>query len=85
MFRYNPLNARAKVLGKTLRGHYTVEVWGAYPHDYVKTYTLAAKNEQEAAREGIREFNQSFLWETQKENINGRLETGTRSRHIVDG
>ena len=68
MANHNPTNARAKVITKLLPGQYKVEVWGAYPYDYVKTYTLKAKSDTDAAREGIRLFNQTLTWKPKEEN-----------------
>jgi hypothetical protein len=59
---YNPTQARAKILNRVPPDHYKVEVWGAYPYDYVKTYIVMARKEADAAREAIREFNQTLTW-----------------------
>ena len=37
-------------------GKYRVECWGKPPTDYVRVYTIASKDENEAAREGIDKF-----------------------------
>lgn len=37
-------------------GSFRVEVWGKEPHDYVREYTIMAKNDTNAAQEGIRRF-----------------------------
>lgn len=68
MADHNPLNARARVLGKNLPGHFKIEVWGAYPHDFVKTYTIKAKKQEDAIREAIREFNQTMSWGKEKKD-----------------
>lgn len=35
---------------------FRVEVWGRQPHDYVRIYEIAAKNQDDAAREGLDRF-----------------------------
>lgn len=35
---------------------FKVEVWGKEPHDYVRTYEIMAKTEDDAAREGLDVF-----------------------------
>lgn len=37
-------------------GKFKVEVWGKEPHDYVRTYEIAAKTDSIAAREGLDRF-----------------------------
>ena len=37
-------------------GRYAVEVWGKEPFDYVRNYEIIAKNETQAAQEGIARF-----------------------------
>lgn len=37
-------------------GRFRVEVWGRDPHDYVRVYEIAAKNDSIAAREGLDRF-----------------------------
>ena len=37
-------------------GKFRVEVWGKEPHDYVRIYQINAKNEDDAAREGLSKF-----------------------------
>ena len=37
-------------------GRFRVECWGKPPTDYVRVYTIAAKDENVAAREGIDRF-----------------------------
>ena len=35
---------------------FRVEVWGKEPHDYVRVYEIAAKDDNMAAREGLDRF-----------------------------
>lgn len=35
---------------------YRVEVWGKEPHDYVRVYEISAKDDNLAAKEGLRLF-----------------------------
>ena len=35
---------------------YGVEVWGEEPYDYCRKYTILARSDDEAAREGIARF-----------------------------
>lgn len=35
---------------------FRVEVWGKEPHDYVRVYEIAAKDQDIAAREGLDRF-----------------------------
>jgi len=35
---------------------FRVEVWGKAPHDYVRVYEIAAKDDNMAAREGLDRF-----------------------------
>lgn len=37
-------------------GKFRVEVWGKEPNDYVRIYQIDAKNEDDAAREGLTRF-----------------------------
>ena len=37
-------------------GRFRVEVWGKEPHDYVRVYEIAAKDDNKAAREGLDKF-----------------------------
>jgi len=37
-------------------GKFRVEVWGREPHDYVRVYEIAAKDDNMAAREGLDKF-----------------------------
>ena len=37
-------------------GRFRVEVWGKEPHDYVRVYEIAAKDDNKAAREGLDRF-----------------------------
>lgn len=37
-------------------GKFRVECWGKEPHDYVRVYEIAAKNENAAAKEGLDRF-----------------------------
>lgn len=37
-------------------GRFRVEVWGKEPHDYVRVYEIAAKDDNRAAREGLDKF-----------------------------
>ena len=37
-------------------GKFKVECWGREPHDYVRIYEIAAKDDNMAAREGIDRF-----------------------------
>lgn len=37
-------------------GKFRVEVWGKEPNDYVRIYQINAKNEDDAAREGLSKF-----------------------------
>lgn len=37
-------------------GKFSVEVWGDKPHDYVRRYEIAAKNDTMAAQEGLQRF-----------------------------
>lgn len=37
-------------------GKFKVEVWGKEPHDYVRVYEIAAKDDNIAAREGLDRF-----------------------------
>ena len=37
-------------------GLFHVEVWGAEPYDYTRTYEIQAKTDTLAAQEGIRRF-----------------------------
>jgi len=37
-------------------GKFRVEVWGKEPHDYVRVYEIAAKDDNMAAREGLDKF-----------------------------
>ena len=37
-------------------GRFRVEVWGREPHDYVRVYEIAAKDDNKAAREGLDKF-----------------------------
>jgi len=37
-------------------GRFRVEVWGKSPHDYVRVYEIAAKDDNKAAREGLDKF-----------------------------
>ncbi len=37
-------------------GMFKVEVWGAEPYDYVRTYEIQAKNDTIAAQNGIQRF-----------------------------
>lgn len=37
-------------------GKFRVEVWGKAPHDYVRVYEIAAKDDNMAAREGLDKF-----------------------------
>jgi len=37
-------------------GNFRVEVWGAPPNDYVRTYEIMAQSDTMAAQEGIRRF-----------------------------
>ena len=41
--------------GKGL-GKFKVEVWGREPHDYVRIYEIAARDDNMAAREGLDRF-----------------------------
>lgn len=45
--------------GKLL-GVFRVEVVGKEPHDYVRIYTIRAKDENAAAFEGINKFNEEI-------------------------
>jgi ketopantoate hydroxymethyltransferase len=53
----NPYNARARVRGKDI-SPYTIEVYGEYPNDYVRTYLLYTATREEAIREAINTFTQ---------------------------
>lgn len=35
---------------------FRVEVWGKEPHDYVRTYEILARTDDEAARQGLDTF-----------------------------
>lgn len=37
-------------------GRFRVEAWGKEPHDYVRVYEIAAKDDNKAAREGLDKF-----------------------------
>lgn len=37
-------------------GLYRVEVWGREPHDYTRVYSISAKDDNMAAREGLDAF-----------------------------
>lgn len=37
-------------------GRFRVEVWGREPHDYVRVYEIAARDDNMAAREGLDRF-----------------------------
>ncbi len=37
-------------------GKYRVEVMGKEPHDYVRAYTIASRDENHAAKEGMDKF-----------------------------
>lgn len=39
---------------------FRVEVWGKAPHDYVRVYEIAAKDDNMAAREGLDRFVQEI-------------------------
>jgi len=39
---------------------FRVEVWGREPHDYVRVYEIAAKDDNMAAREGLDRFIQEI-------------------------
>lgn len=39
---------------------FRVEVWGKEPHDYVRVYEIAAKDDNMAAREGLDRFVQEI-------------------------
>jgi hypothetical protein len=41
-------------------GLFKVEVWGAAPHDYVRSYTVEAKSDTLAAQEGLRRFDEDI-------------------------
>lgn len=51
-------NATVDVLNHSPFGlsKFRVEVWGKEPHDYVRIYDIAAKNQDDAAREGLDRF-----------------------------
>lgn len=41
-------------------GTFRVEVWGQEPHDYVRCYTIQAKNDNSAAQQGLARFQQEI-------------------------
>ena len=41
-------------------GLFRVEVWGAEPNDYVRSYTVEAKSDTLAAQEGLRRFDEDI-------------------------
>lgn len=40
----------------TSLGHFSVEVWGIAPYDYVRNYQIQAKTDTIAAQQGIQRF-----------------------------
>lgn len=41
-------------------GTFRVDVWGREPHDYVRQYTLTARNDNQAAQMGLQKFQEEI-------------------------